>query len=252
MSEQNNNMQIWNNVCTSKAESLKDGRLNGQNIKSINTTSVFMELTKQFGPLGKGWGYCILNDDMQKGVPVLNGAGSLLCHEIMHTIQLSLWYLLDGEKVECPPQYGHTPYIMKTDRGPKTDFDAPKKSLSDAIKKSASMLGFNADVFLGEWDDVSGAELQAKQQEIKTEKREEKSASVFDDLCDEVKDAIEKVLPGIKSMRTLGQFKTKYLRKCANEPALIQRINKEINKRELEIKAAKEAAQSNQEEQSND
>jgi hypothetical protein len=252
MSEQNNNMQILTNICTSKAEALKDGKVNGQQIKSINTTSVFMELTNQFGPMGKGWGYEILKDEMHQGVPILNANAQVICHEQVNTVVIALWYMLDGEKIVCPPQYGHTPFIMKTSYGPKTDFDPSKKSLSDAIKKSASMLGFNADVYLGEWDDVSVVELQAKQQEVKVEKREEKEASAFDNLCDEVKDAIENILPGIKSMRTLGQFKTKYLRKCSNEPALIQRINKEVNKRELEIKAAKEAAQSNQEEQSND
>lgn len=238
-----NNLSIWNAVSESKAEALKDGRVNGQNIKSINTTSVFMSLTEQFGPFGQGWGYAILKDENIQGVPILNSAGSVLCNELMHTIQLSLWYMEADKKIECPPQYGHTAFIMKTSNGPKTDFDAPKKSLSDAIKKSASMLGFNADVYLGEWDDVSEAEMTKIQSEIKSEKREEKESKQFDELCYEIKRELEETLPGIKSKRTLETFKNKYLRKSANEPGLIKRINDAVTARAQEIDAAKEAAQ---------
>ena len=45
-----------------------------------------------------------------------------------------------------------------------TDGEAPKKSLTDAIKKALSMLGFSADVFLGMFDDVNYVQqLQAEQ-----------------------------------------------------------------------------------------
>lgn len=253
MTKQTNNMLIWDNVSKSDITSLKDAKLNGQDIKSINTTSVFMELTKQFGPFGQGWGYSILKDEFIDGVPVLNSAGGVICNEQMHTIQIALWYMSDDKKIECPPQYGHTPFIMKTSYGPKTDFDAPKKSLSDAIKKSSSMLGFNADVFLGEWDDVSEAEMQAEKQAVKTEKREEKDAKQFDDLCDEVKKALEETLPGIKSKRSLETFKNKFLRKCANEQGLLNRVIAAVKARHDEIDAAKAAAQTdNQEGDNND
>ncbi|MFK8333452.1 hypothetical protein M2D63_026040, partial [Pseudomonas sp. BJa5] len=46
-----------------------------------------------------------------------------------------------------------------------TDGEAPKKSLTDAINNSLSMLGFRADVFLGIFDDrdyVQQRELLSK------------------------------------------------------------------------------------------
>ena len=37
--------------------------------------------------------------------------------------------------------------------GPFTDEEAPKKSLTDALSKAMSWLGFAADIHLGRWDD---------------------------------------------------------------------------------------------------
>lgn len=247
-----NNMSIWNQVKDSDASALKDAKLNGQGIKSINGTSVMMKATEVFGPIGKGWGFDIIKDEFIQGVPVLDSKGSIITHEMMHTIQIKAWYMSEGEKVIMPPQFGHTPYIMKTSYGPKTDFDAPKKSLTDAIKKSLSMLGFNADVFLGEWDDVSESQLQAIQNADKVEKREEKEAKDFESLIDQAEKAIKEELPAIKTNRLLDTFRSKWLRKCANEPALIRKFDKACAERAKEIQeaaAAKRAeAQTNNQE----
>ncbi|WP_434771820.1 hypothetical protein [Pseudomonas entomophila] len=48
-----------------------------------------------------------------------------------------------------------------------TDGEAPKKSLTDAIKKALSMLSFSADVFLGLFDD--NAYVQQRQEETAIE-----------------------------------------------------------------------------------
>ncbi|QYM99300.1 hypothetical protein K1T36_19695 [Pseudomonas protegens] len=45
-------------------------------------------------------------------------------------------------------------YLYKSKYGATTDGEAPEKSLTDAIKKSLSMLGFSADVFLRMFDDT--------------------------------------------------------------------------------------------------
>ncbi|CAL9957624.1 exonuclease [Vibrio phage D85] len=232
------NMIIWNKVCDSDASALKDAQVSGQKIKSINGTSVFKKATEVFGPLGEGWSYDIIKDEFIQGAPVLNSASAIIANEMMHTIQIQIWYMHNEKKITMPPQYGHTPFVQRTSNGPKTDFDAPKKSLTDAIKKSLSMLGFNADVFLGDWDDVTGAQLQAIQVADKSEKREEKDAKHFETLVDEAKDAIENELPKIKTSRLLTNFKNKWLRKAANEAGLIRRIDAACVTRLEEIQAA--------------
>lgn len=65
--------------------------------------------------------------------------------------RIRLWYETenhDGSAIS----YGATPYMYKTKHGIKCDGEAQKKSLTDAIKKALSMLGFSADVWLGMYD----------------------------------------------------------------------------------------------------
>ncbi|CAL9958279.1 exonuclease [Vibrio phage K250 g1] len=238
------NMIIWNQVSESDASTLKHGKVNGQEIKSINGTAVMKKATEVFGPIGKGWGYDITKDEFIQGVPVLDSKAAIITHEMMHTIQIKVWYKQGEEVITMPPQFGHTPYIMKTSYGPKTDFDAPKKSLTDAIKKSLSMLGFNADVFLGEWDDISEAQLQSVQTADKTEKREVKNAEQFETLIEQAEKAIKEELPAIKTNRLLDTFRNKWLRKCVNEQALLNKFNKACAERAKQIQeeaAAKRA-----------
>jgi hypothetical protein len=60
--------------------------------------------------------------------------------------------------------------LLKTVKGvEKTDEDSVKKALTDAITKGLSYLGFNADVFLGKFDDnkyVQSLHDEKKQQSI--------------------------------------------------------------------------------------
>jgi hypothetical protein len=72
----------------------------------------------------------------------------------------------DGEKCSVE-HFGHTPFTYRSKYGLSVDDNAPKKSLTDAIKKCLSMLGFSADVFLGEWDDREYVEAARVKDQIK-------------------------------------------------------------------------------------
>jgi hypothetical protein len=105
------------------------------------------------------------------------------------TVKIKFWYKLNGEKGELV-QYGHTPLVMKTKWGPSLDDDPEKKSLSDAIKKSLTMLGFCADVFLGKFEDVSYLnELRQDEEEAAKKEQEEKLKTVNNEINKIVKDA---------------------------------------------------------------
>jgi hypothetical protein len=69
--------------------------------------------------------------------------------------------------------YGHTPYVYGSKNGPMCDMEAQKKSLTDAIKKALSMLGFSADIFLGEWDDQNYIDQRVNEERL--EKAENKT-----------------------------------------------------------------------------
>lgn len=155
------NLAIWKVVEQTAPSATKVANLGGRAVTSINATYMVQRATELFGPAGQGWGWEVIEERFDKGAPIFiiadDKTRQQVCDEIMHTIKLKLWYLRDGQRCEVM-HYGHTPYIQSSKYGPYTDYDAPKKSLTDAIKKCLSMLGFSADVFTGMYDDVNYVE----------------------------------------------------------------------------------------------
>jgi hypothetical protein len=142
-----NNLELWDAVRTPDPEHTKKFNRGGFVGTATNVTYTIRELTRAFGPVGLGWGYEIVDQDY-----VPSGSGDLL-----HVIQINFWYLHDGQKCSFP-QIGQTEFATTAKRGTpeeykRMDGEAPKKSLSDAITKAASFLGFSADIHLGLWDD---------------------------------------------------------------------------------------------------
>lgn len=167
------NMDIWNSVCKTDPSATKNGKVKGQNITSINGHYVAQELTRQFGPVGIGWGYIIDEDRYDYAGPIADDSGTTLTDGKIHTIKLTLWYEHGGKRGEVS-HYGHTPYIYKSRYGFSVDDEAPKKSLTDALKKCASMIGVCADIFLGYFDDVHYRTEQQNRESL--EKAEDKLA----------------------------------------------------------------------------
>ncbi|WFS20598.1 hypothetical protein P9K38_09780 [Pseudomonas sp. 905_Psudmo1] len=158
-------MALWESVKTTDKAFTKTQKLEGRDVTSINGMYVVQRATETFGPIGKGWGYEILVDRFDQGAPIRDKkTGEVIAHEQMHTILLKLWYVHGGKRNNVT-QYGHTPFVREGSWGPYTDFDAPKKSLTDAIKKCLSLLGFCADVHLGMFEDeiyLQGLELKKR------------------------------------------------------------------------------------------
>jgi len=150
------NLDLWKSVEETAPGYTKTGDLDGRKVTSINGTYMVKRATEAFGPIGKGWGYEIEDESFQPGATIKHG-GEDIGTAIMHTLKVRLWYMQGDQKCEVV-HFGHTPYIRGTHYGAMTDFDAPKKSLTDAVKKCLSMLGFSADVFLGMYDDTNYVE----------------------------------------------------------------------------------------------
>ena len=194
MSEVNNNMDLWNRVTTIDPKYTKKANLKGQNITTFSFQSVVKMATEQFGMFGHGWGYEVKNERFDEGVVITqaatyeDGSGKQVhdneVKEITHTLLLSFWYMMDGKKIECPIQAGHTPYLMKTKYGAKHDDEYYKKTLADAVKKSLSMLGFGADIFLGLNDDSNYMAMMQEQRELQEQSQLPEKIS---ELADRVK-----------------------------------------------------------------
>lgn len=188
------NMRIWEQVQTTDTRYTKNAEVGGQKITSLNGTAMVMKATEVFGPVGIGWGWKVIEERFDDGHEVFAGEGDkriCLGREIGHTVKIQLWFMQDGQRGEVE-QYGCTRYQYKTKYGMTTDGEAPKKSLTDAIKKALSMLGFSADVFLGMFDDVNYVQqLQAEQAIEQAEDRQAEIERQQQERLAFIKDTIE-------------------------------------------------------------
>lgn len=139
MSESNANMAIWSAAEKTDPKYTKSfSRAGGFSGTAINATYLIRKATEMWGPLGREWGYTI---EDEKYVP----GGE---EYIIHVLRIRFRYP-GGEF----PAYGQTTFVGINKNGVFTDEEAPKKSLTDAITKALSMLGFAADVHMGMYDD---------------------------------------------------------------------------------------------------
>ncbi len=174
MTEQlNANMAVWDRNKTIDPRYTKSAKVGGMNITSFSLQSVVMMATTEFGMFGKGWGYEVEQERFDEGaiiqpkVTLENGDVQPEVKELTHTLIIRLWYKDGDDKIVCPVQAGHTPYLRRTKFGPSHDDEYYKKTLADAIKKSLSMLGFGADIFLGLTEDKHYQDVLRSEQELK-------------------------------------------------------------------------------------
>lgn len=143
MSETNKNLEIWEAVETTDPKYTKPfNRGGGFRGTSTNTTYLAKKATKLFGPLGIGWGWTVLDEQYQPGQD----------KDVIHVLRIKLWYEWNGKRGEIE-HFGQTQFVGKNKNGYYTDEEAPKKSLTDALSKCLSMLGFSADIYLGMYED---------------------------------------------------------------------------------------------------
>lgn len=108
---------------------------------------IVQRLTEEFGPCGIGWGFTILGERFER-------FGD---SESLHIAVVRLWYVLHVDGVQHRGEFeqvGQTRASYMSAAGKFiVDEDAPKKSVTDALVKCASYLGFAGDIFSGMWDD---------------------------------------------------------------------------------------------------
>ena len=209
------NMQIWEKVCTTDTRYTKPAEVGGQKITSLNGTAMIMKATEVFGPVGIGFGWTVMEERFDEGSEMASGEGDkrlVLGRELNHTIKIRFWFELDGKRGEIE-QYGCTRYLYKSKFGTTTDGEAPKKSLTDAIKKSLSMLGFSADVFLGMFDDAEYVN-QLKDEELieHAEDKEAEKARQQQERLDYIKSVID-TMAGAQSPQELKKIHDVAVRK---------------------------------------
>lgn len=130
-----NPMWLWSLVDSTDPAHTKEVNL-GRKFNAIDPYQQILRATTIFGPAGTGWGWRLVS------ITPLNESKQV-------AVAIDMWIEDSDKTFVSVGQCG-----MYTDRAmSKPDNDCVKKAMTDAITKGLSYLGFNADVFLGMFDD---------------------------------------------------------------------------------------------------
>ena len=133
------NMKLWKSVETTDPNFTKKVNQRG-GFTAIGAQYQLRTATETFGPFGTGWG--VKNERIEKWEDVG-----------LAVYTATLWYVSDdSNEHELPSEFPIHSSIKYHSNG-RVDDDFMKKVATDALTKGLSKLGFNADVFMGMFDD---------------------------------------------------------------------------------------------------
>jgi hypothetical protein len=240
------NLIIWDQVKETDPNQTKQYKGVGGFVgTSINPTYLIQKATKIWGPIGTNWGYEILEDRFDHGAPVIDEETKVPTGAFFqtHTIKLQLWYMAEKEK-RTVIHYGHTPFVYRNKYGIQMDYEAPKKSLTDALKKCLTMLGFSADIMMGDFEDPDYR--QEVEEKVRVEKSEDKIREL-ETIKLEQKEWLEKhcdllsTAVNLHELETVFKIVVKTLKRRKDEES-IKRVTKIKDAKKEELSQKESAA----------
>ncbi|MET3481594.1 hypothetical protein [Methylobacterium sp. 1973] len=142
------NLTLWRQIERTDPSQVKG--ITGKAYKGNSPKPHFLifKATETFGPCGLGWGFEIVEEKLLDGALIAPDF-----HERIHMARVRVWYEWKGKRGQVE-HVGQTAFCGKRNNGQTyTDEDAPKKSVTDALVKALSMIGFAGDIFMGRYDD---------------------------------------------------------------------------------------------------
>lgn len=140
-SKENENLVFWNSVEKTNPSHTKSVNSGGRNLTAINAQQQIKNATEHWGKYGHTWGLKDIKLDYVNG----------LCNSQILAVAQAVFYYPDGA-FEIGSSILVQSWIFSKSYN-KVDDDFLKKLETDMTTKSLSKLGFNADVFLGYYDD---------------------------------------------------------------------------------------------------
>ena len=166
--QENTNMKLWNAVCKTDAEYTSNFKgKGGFQGTAIAAQYQIMEATELWGPMGYKWGLENENYFIEKRSEFDSRYDVLI-------FSANLFYPHDGNKVSISleTEIDLWNFSAKFKSWSKNN-DTRKKSRTDLLTKSLSQLGFNADIFMGKFDDNGYVKL------INNEKQQKERYSIL-------------------------------------------------------------------------
>jgi len=130
------NMKLWSAVEKTDPKHTKPARIGGMSITAIAPQYQILKATEQFGPYAIKWGFKNIEFDFSL----------VQSHKLV--VLKATFFCPDGE---C--QVVNSAKIWMDRAETMVDADFAKKMETDALTKVLSKMGFNADVFMGRYDD---------------------------------------------------------------------------------------------------
>lgn len=134
---ENKNLELWHKVEKTNPKYTKQANVGGNKITSIAPQYQIMNVTEQFGSYGKTWGFKNIELDYT------------LVPEFNLIVFKAIFFYPDGEF----PTINSIKMFMDNAKL-KIDDNFAKKVETDTLTKCISKLGFNADIFMGKFDDT--------------------------------------------------------------------------------------------------
>jgi len=198
---ENNNLAIWDQVeKTDLAYAKKVNQRGGYT--AISPQYQLKQATKVFGSYGKGFGLSESDFD----ISLFESLGV-----VMH--KAKFFYVQDGERVEFPISNAIQATTGAGDKK-RVDVDFAKKVETNTVSKALSKLGFNADVFMGMFED--NQYMQELSNEMAMKKADDKDAEQAKQAreYDEWKLKELESYQHLKSLNALKNAYTAHIRKC--------------------------------------
>ena len=160
--ETNNNLSLWNKVEKTNPKYTKKAKVGGMSITAIAPQYQIMMVTEQFGTYGKTWGFKNIQLDYS------------LIEKYDMVVFKGTFFFPEGQ-FEIINSYKLFINNAKT----MLDDNFAKKIETDTLTKAISKLGFNADIFMGKFDDVRYVqEANTHFQKIESKAIEERKPSL--------------------------------------------------------------------------
>jgi hypothetical protein len=175
------NLKLWSAVEKTNPKYTKKANVKGNNITSIAPQYQIKNVTEQFGIYGEKWGFKSLEFDYT----LTESLGLVILHAV--------FFFPNGE---FPIKNAQS--LFMDNAKTKVDDNFAKKLETDTLTKAISKLGFNADIFLGSFDDVKYLAEVTKEFAEKSKEIENISDEKFLELIKQPKETIEKYLLAVE------------------------------------------------------
>ena len=164
------NLDLWERHFKPHKDALKAAP---RGMTAIDPMWTIREATEEWGPIGDRWGFKVVQEDLFR---------SDVSGTTVHTVLIELWYPGASDKIGVIQSFGGTTVDGTNSKGPYLDDDYAKKSITDALSKALSWLGFGAAVHMGMFDGNKYADLRPGAKEDKLEATVEPTASTSADI----------------------------------------------------------------------